>query len=170
MIAPIHTGMAGLALVHVHMRTYLERNACLTPSGTLRADRLDRAIHLLGLLASGRADLPEHELSLPKLLCGLPPGEPVGPGAPATQPEQELATSLLSFAASQVPGLVNTTPEALRETFLMRHGIITRSAPGSPRVLRVTKGPFDMLLGGVPWPFSVISLPWMTEALHIEWI
>lgn len=167
---PIHTGMAGLALVHVHLRTYLERSDCLSASGTLRADAVERAVHLIGLLASGRADLPEHELALPKLLCGLPFGTPVGPAPSDTQSEQDLATNLLTFTAGQVPGLVNTTPDVLRETFLMRHGILIRSAPGAPRVLRVTKGPFDMLLGGVPWPLSVISLPWMTEALHVEWI
>ncbi|ABV94190.1 hypothetical protein Dshi_2456 [Dinoroseobacter shibae DFL 12 = DSM 16493] len=165
----IHTGLAGLVLLHVHLATYLARSDCLDPSGGLRDDSRPRAVHLLALLASGRMDLPEHELALPKLLCGMPLATPLAPGGAATPEEAALAESLLGFTASQVAAFANTDADALRETFVMRHGVIRRPGPDAALTLQVTKGPFDMLLGGIPWPWSVVALPWMPEALHVSW-
>ena len=164
----IHTGLSGLILTHPYLPTYMERLECLDEN-RLPPENADRAVHLLALLATGRADLPEHELALPKLLAGLPVNMPVSRGFAASDEEKALATDLLSHLASQVPALVNTTPEALRETFLMRHGQIAPARDGSNLTLRVTKGPFDMLLDQVPWQISLIRLPWMQEALHVEW-
>ena len=167
--APIFTPMSGLVLTHPYLTTYLDRLGCLE-NGQLPKEHTDRAVHLFGLLASGRSDLPEHELMLPKLLANLSVTSPVSHGYEVKSEESELADELLRHLASQVPGFVNTTPDALRETFLMRHGQIIPSSDESGMVLRVVKGPFDMLLNDVPWPFSIIRLPWMQEALHVEWI
>ncbi|MEM9139284.1 MAG: contractile injection system tape measure protein, partial [Pseudomonadota bacterium] len=166
----MHTGMAGLVLLHHFLPSYLDRAGCLTDGRFETPEQIYRAIHLIGLLAAGRANCPEHELTLAKILVGLPPDAPVGPGFDASDEDRSLANDLLRHVASEVPGLTNTTPDVLRDTFLMRHGEIFSATPENPMRLVVTRGPFDMLLGNVPWPFSTICCPWMNEALHVTWI
>lgn len=166
---PFHTSMAGLALVHLFLPTFLERSGCLDGNALALPRNADRAAHLIAQLATGTTQNPEHDITLPKLLAGLAPEDPVSPGFVSNPDEDALADDLLRHVASQVSGLQNTTPDVLRDTFLMRHGQIGRDHPDAPLTLRVVKGPFDMLLEGVPWSYSLIKLPWMREALHVEW-
>lgn len=167
--APFHTPMAGLVLVHLHLPTFLERSGCLDGNVLTSPRQADRAVHLISQIATGTTQNAEHDIALPKLLAGLRPEDPVSPGFAATPEEDALADDLLRNVASQVSALQNTTPDVLRDTFLMRHGHIGRAHPDAPLTLHVAKGPFDMLLEGIPWPYSLIRLPWMREALHVEW-
>jgi len=58
-------------------------------------------------------------------------------------------------------------PEALRETYLRREGVLNKGAQGWN--LRVERNAFDVMLDKLPWGISIIKLPWCSEILYIEW-
>jgi hypothetical protein len=77
------------------------------------------------------------------------------------------ASALLGAVVDHWTALRRTSVEALRATFLRRRGLLDEPADG-PR-LRVELGPFDALLDRLPWPISVVKLPWTARPLFVEW-
>jgi hypothetical protein len=155
---------AGLVLLHPFLPAILER------LGMARAGRLilpDRALALLHGLATGQTCAPEYALVLPKLLCGLPLDEPVG--APVTLTENEIAEAgnLLGAVIGHWAALGETSPDALRGTFLMRPGKLSRR--GDDDLLQVEQQSFDVLLDRLPWGIGMVQLPWMARMLWVEW-
>ena len=64
--------------------------------------------------------------------------------------------------------LSNTSIEAMRETFLMREGMLDEIEKNFQ--LKVEKKTLDILLESMPWSFGMIKLPWMNKRLLVEWI
>ena len=63
---------------------------------------------------------------------------------------------------------VNVSIEGLQETFLQRHGKLTRKENGW--LLQVEQRGVDVLLNQLPWGIGIVKLPWMENILHAEWI
>ena len=139
----------------------------------LRADRTTLAAHglpraaaaLAALAASGPRDGPLDPLE--RLLLALPDGIEPDP-APLAPAETALIEGLLRSVIAQWRRLGQTSPEGLRETFVRRRGVLERRAPDPPRLF-VDKGPFDMLLDGLPWSLTQVALPWMALPLSVSW-
>ncbi|WP_299963856.1 contractile injection system tape measure protein [uncultured Roseobacter sp.] len=165
----IGTNMGGLTLLWPFLARYFEE-AGLTEGGAFRASgTAHAAIHHLSFLASGRTDWAEHELSLHKLLVGLPLDAPVPPQTALDPAMIEGAEALLRRVTASVPAFQNTDITALRDVFLMREGVFFRDSQGATSALKITAGPFDMLLGQVPWPLSPVRLLWMPAPLTVRW-
>ncbi len=127
-----------------------------------------RAAHLIHHLGTG-APLPVlDDLALPNLLCGLAPAHPTLPAEALTQDEADLSLSLLTAVCGAWPGLENTSAQGLRDTFLIRPGLLELTGEG-PHRLRLEPRPFDMLLNRVPWPTGMVSLAWMDRPLAVDW-
>jgi hypothetical protein len=119
---------------------------------------------------------------LSKLLCGASPETLLAPDSgpePARQAELE---GLLQALIAHWAALGQTSPQALRESFLQRGGRLVqetqaesvegpegrREEPARWR-LRVEGRAFDVLLDRLPWSYGLIRLPWMSAVLHVDW-
>lgn len=127
-----------------------------------------RAALLLQFLASGAAAVPEYQLPLNKLLCGLAQGQPLPRELALTDAEIELGESLLKAVITRWDSLKNTSIAGLRETFLLRSGKL-EWLPDDRIVLTVEPKTLDILLDRRPWSISIIKLPWMTAPLYVSW-
>src|ERR1051325_1744911 len=126
------------------------------------------AVHLLAYVCAGAPRLREHDLTLHKLCCGIAVEEPVPREVDLRAEHLAEARQLLASVIEHWKALKNTSIEGLRETFLNRDGVITRVADGD-WVLRIERKTLDVLIGMVPWGYSVVAMPWNPYRIHVEW-
>jgi hypothetical protein len=155
---------AGVVLLHPFLPALFERLA-IAADGELRQP--ERALALLGFLATGATRAPEYTLVLPKLLCGLSFEAPVGSPIELADDETAEANHLLAAVIGHWTVLGDTSPDALRGTFLTRPGKLTRR--DDDHLLQVEPQSFDVLLDRLPWSIGAFRLPWMTTLLWVEW-
>lgn len=126
------------------------------------------AVHLLACLCTGAGRHPEHDLTFHKLCCGLPIDQPVPrdvdlPAAHLAECEKLLASVIEHWKA-----LKNTSIAGLRDTFLRRDGIITRTEDADWQ-LRIERKTLDVLIDQLPWGYSIVAMPWNPYRIHVEW-
>jgi hypothetical protein len=158
---------AGLVLLHPYLQILfnavglLEKRAFKSPAAQ------DKAVQLLAFLACGETGVPEYELVLPKLLCGLLPEDPVDRFVELSETDKTEANQLLAAVIENWSALGSASPDGLRGNFLMREGKLQWQ--WDEWRLRVTQQSYDLLLNRLPWGISVIRLPWMPWVLKTEW-
>lgn len=196
-------GGAGLVLLAPYFPAFFSRlGISLTPeSGTQSLETgvitdavMLKALYVLHFLATGEENPEEHQLALPKILCGFPiealivsdnaivstePGEsemtragfPFSDTDAPVLSETDITESLnlLSAVIQNWPVLKNTTPDGLQNGFLNRSGLLSWEENRLSWLLRVERQAFDILLDRLPWGYSVIKLPWMPQMLQVEW-
>ncbi|ACF11302.1 hypothetical protein Cpar_0889 [Chlorobaculum parvum NCIB 8327] len=156
---------AGLVLLHPFLPQFF---SALKVAGDKELLQPDRALQLLHFLATGSENVPEYELVLPKILCGLAPASLAGKADTLSDEEKEESEALLSAVTRHWDVLKNTGIDALRETYLKRNGKLTRWYDGG-WLIQVESKSFDILLESLPWGISMIKLPWMPHMLRVEW-
>ncbi|MCF6404967.1 hypothetical protein L3C95_18850 [Chitinophaga filiformis] len=158
---------AGLILLHPYL------SFCFDALGLREGQQFKdeaakhRAVQLLGYLAYGEEEIPEYDLVLPKILCGIQPAEPVRRFIPLTEAEKTEANELLAAVISHWNALGNTSPDGLRGNFLLREGKLEWKE--EEWQLYVTQQAYDMLLNQLPWGFSVVGLSWMPWLIKTVW-
>ncbi len=128
----------------------------------------DLATSLIQFCVSGKSQIEEYELVLPKILCGLDIDFPIDTNIEFNEKQISEVDSMLQSLISHWQALGDTSIESLRETFLNRSGKL-RFVDGE-WLLVVEQKAYDMLLERIPWSFSIIKLPWMETLLKTEWI
>lgn len=78
-----------------------------------------------------------------------------------------MCESLLKGMISNWEKLKNSTPDALRETFLQRSGMLEIGSESN--ILKVEPKGVDVLMGSISWSYSVVKLPWMEKSLEVKW-
>ena len=127
-----------------------------------------KATLLIQYAVNGLTNAEEHQLVLPKILCGLDIELPVDSSQKLTKKEKEEADEMLAAAIEHWGIIKNTSVAGLRESFLKRSGKL--SLLNNEWLLQVEQKSFDMLLQQLPWSISMIKLPWMEKLLKTEWI
>ncbi|TWV98663.1 contractile injection system tape measure protein [Chitinophaga pinensis] len=127
-----------------------------------------KAVQLIGYMAYGEEEIPEWDLVLPKILCGISPTEPVRRFVPLSEVEKDEANQLLSAVITHWNALGNTSPDGLRGNFLLREGKLEWKE--EEWQLFVTQQAYDMLLNRLPWGFSVVGLSWMPWLIKTVWV
>ncbi|MBL0911967.1 MAG: hypothetical protein IBJ09_06295 [Bacteroidia bacterium] len=158
---------AGMVLLWPFMNMYFGRLEMLDGSRFRDEEAQQRAVHLLQYLATGNKAESEFELSLPKILCGMMPADPVAAGIELKENEIALSESLLGAVIQQWTVLKNTTVPTLRETFLRRSGILHLKEENWE--LHVQAQSYDVLLDQLPWGLQIVKLPWMKSTLFNKW-
>ena len=128
----------------------------------------EKAALSLHFLATGRAEAAEYELPLAKVFCGVSLEMPLDLSTLWTVQDTEEAEALLGAVIKYWPVLKDSSIDLLRAEFLQRVGKLSRRHDGW--LLQVERRDFDFLLEQIPWSFSTIKLPWMTEILFVEWV
>lgn len=127
-----------------------------------------RAVHLLQYIVTKRTHTPEEELTLNKLLCGVPLSSPVPAGLDdMTEQERQTADMIIKAATGNWTAMKNTSVDNFRVTFLQRGGRITETSEAF--VLRVNSSPLDLLLQTMPWAMGILRYSWMPKMVTVEW-
>lgn len=163
----IYVHNAGLVILWPYWQTFFERLNMLENDRFKDADTAYRAVHLLQYMVTGHAGHPEYHLVLNKLICGVQSGRPVVRSVELTEDEMQLADDLLDNLIQQWTIVSNSDRAAIRESFLQRNGRI--SVDDDAIRLTVEKRGIDVLMDHLPWPISVIRLPWMNKPLYVSW-
>ncbi|MFQ6027891.1 MAG: contractile injection system tape measure protein, partial [Dehalococcoidia bacterium] len=127
----------------------------------------ERGAHLLQFMVNESTDSPEYELTLNKLLCGIPVGRPIERSIDITDREKEVIEGLIQGMIHNWRTIGNTSVAGFRETFLQREGRL--QLRNDAWHLLVEQRPFDILLDSLPWSFSTIRHPWMERVIYVEW-
>lgn len=164
---PVYIRNAGLILTHPFLRTLFTRTNCTNEKGDFLNEKQTYAIHLLHYLSTGQEHGMEHELTFEKFLCGVPLDAPIDRKVELSDEDKMQCIDLLKAMISNWSALKNTSPEGLRQTFILRNGKLDLQK--SPSKLFVERKAFDILLNKLPWSISVVKLPWMNDFIFVEW-
>lgn len=127
----------------------------------------ERAVLLLHYVVSGRTEVPEYDLVMHKLLCGVPSSVPVARHIEVTDQEETTIDGLLRSMIQHWSALGHTSPDGLREAFLQRPGTLSLGENGWH--LKVEHRAFDLLLTRLPWGISTVQLSCMPQPIWVEW-
>ena len=153
----VRTQRAGLVLLWPFLERLFE---------TLDAvDRPGRRVRLLSYLGNGSDGSTDAD-PLEALLAGVDPGLTLD-GEPLSTKDEDLCDQMLGAVRQNWPALADTSTEGLRETFLLRDGVLSQFVDRHHLV--VDGGPFDLLLDRLPWQISAIRLDWMPKPLMVNW-
>jgi flagellar motor switch protein FliG len=163
----IHVANAGMVLTWPFLSRAWDMLE-LTRAGKFIDDAAaQRAAWLLQFAVDEQTAVPEYQLTLNKLMCGIPLQAPIVAEIEVMPKERDLLEELLKVMISHWSAIGNTSVQGLRQTFLQREGYLSRKEDGWH--LQVPKRTFDMLLDKLPWSISTIRLPWMETILWVEW-
>ncbi|MCB0563235.1 MAG: hypothetical protein KDD01_02540 [Phaeodactylibacter sp.] len=160
---------AGIILLHPFLGSYFQEFGLLKPAGNEFSDRKAqmKAVYHLHFLATGQWLCPEPQLSIQKVLCGLPLHYPISKQFYITATERGESEKLLQAVLKHWNALGNVSPDGLREGFLQREGKLQQQNGGW--LLQIEKKTMDVLLEKLPWNISMIKLPWLNELIRVEW-
>jgi hypothetical protein len=157
---------AGAVILHPFLEELFRSRALWQGRAFRDAAAQYRAVYLLSYLTFGSDAVPEYDLLLPKLLCGLPWQEPLPPGQ-LTAEERAACEELLRAVLSYWSVLKSNSPAWMREQFFLRQGKLER-VDANWR-LTVEHRLQDVLLTRLPWGVGLIRLPWMQGLLYVRW-
>ncbi len=163
----LYLANAGLVLAGPYLPRLLSRLGLLAGERFVDDAAARRAVQVLQVVVDGRRETPEHALVLNKLLCGWPQAMPVAREITLDDAEERAITGMLEAMIKHWGALGKTSVAGLRQSFLQREGVLTRSDEGWR--LLVQPRPYDMLLDRLPWGFRTIKYPWMEQVLHVDW-
>ena len=164
----LYVDHAGLVLLHPFLPAYFEACGFLDEEKQFKnGPARVAAVQSLAFLATGELTLPEFQMVLHKILCGMPIKEPLDLYFNVTAEVKAEADQLLKAALNHWKSLKDTSPDGLRVNFLCRNGKITQKDSGWH--LQVKREPFDMLLNRLPWGIGLVKLPWLGHIIHVDW-
>ncbi|QIE59782.1 hypothetical protein G5B37_09465 [Rasiella rasia] len=164
---PEYVRHAGLIITAPFLALLFSRLELTQNNEFINSSSQHRAVQLLNYVASGAEENLEYELVAHKILCGMQPNEPLITGTPLTHAEKEVADDMLMAITQQWTALNTTSKQGLRETFIMRDGIIEDDE--NAFYLKVEQKAFDVLLDQIPWDIGRIKLSWMHKILEVTW-
>ena len=127
----------------------------------------ERAVQLLQYLATGLTEFEEWDLSLNKVLCGVPMNTPIAPSFEITLEEEEMVNKLINGTIFNWEKMRGTRLETFRETFFMRTGMLYEK--DNRWELIVERKAYDLLLDTLTWNISMINLSMMKKRLNVQW-
>lgn len=163
----IFVQQAGSVLLHPFLGPFFDRLKLTKAGAFTDLVAQQKALCLVHYLCTGAGKAEEHELVIPKILCGYPLKKPVRKGVRLTKKEKDEAEHLLEELIRQWEKLKNTSPTGLRDGFLQRGGkLLTKN---DLWCIQVEANTIDILLDHLPWNLSIIKLPWMKDIIRVEW-
>ncbi len=159
---------AGLVLLYPYFKNLFNFLQLLNGHAFTDEKAMHKAIVYLHYLIYN--EMPEDEtlLVLNKILCGADP-ETVIHLHEITFTDEELAEAneLKRTVIQHWSKLGSTTVQGFTDTFLKRNGSLIFRA--GDYHLYVEKKGFDVLLDTLPWPISIIRLPWNNYLINLNW-
>jgi Contractile injection system tape measure protein len=158
---------AGIVLISPFLKPFFQELQLLDNDRFINKKAQHKAIHLIKHLATGNTAFSEYDLSLEKLICGIPLNEPVPRKMEFSEKELYEANDLLESVIGHWKVLKNSSVEALRNTFFQREGILQSNQNGWQ--INIERKTQDILLDSLPWGFSMMVNSWNNYMITIEW-
>ncbi|WP_221392542.1 contractile injection system tape measure protein [Dyadobacter sp. NIV53] len=163
----IYINQAGLVLLHPFLPVFFKKTNLLDNNQWKSNVKQRRAVLLCNYLVSGQSTAEETDLSLHKIMCGLPFTTPIENEFELTEIEKTASENLLNAVLEYWTALKSTRTDELRGSFLVRNGKLSHK--DNQWFLKVEQRPYDMLLDHLPWTISMIQNTFMPEMLRVEW-
>jgi len=128
----------------------------------------NKAIALLHYAVFGNCSYREYDVLFNKILCGLEGNEPIEILEELSTEDRNEVDTMLATAVGYWEVLKGTSPDGLREGFLMRKGSLHHK--NDDWFLQVEQSTIDALLQHLPWTIGFIKLPWMKTMIRTQWI
>ncbi|WP_343305649.1 contractile injection system tape measure protein [Chitinophaga niabensis] len=164
----LYADAAGLVLLHPFLPELFRISDLWQAEGWVSVQAQHTAVLLVTWLGYGHTDIPEYNLIIPKLLCGMPWEETLDISIPLEDHHRQSGTELLEAVIDHWSVLGKTSADGLREGFIMRRGKVEEKKDGW--LITVEKKAQDVLMGKLPWGISMIRLPWMKDTgVYVDW-
>ena len=164
----LYADAAGLVLLHPFLPELFRMSDLWQAEGWVSEQAQHTAVLLVTWLGYGHTDVPEYNLIIPKLLCGMPWEETLDVSIPLEDHHRQSAAELLEAVINHWSVLGKTSADGLREGFIMRRGKVEEKKDGW--LITVEKKAQDVLMGKLPWGISMIRLPWMKDTgVYVDW-
>lgn len=158
---------AGLIILHPFLKAFFNDLKITNSKGKIKSGKRDLAVQLMHFLATGEEMFFESNLVFEKFLCGFPLKMSVKKDSLLT-PELKKETSVLLESVIWLwPELKNTSPDGLRQMFLIREGKLTQK-DNHFKVI-VERKAQDILLEKLAWNISILKLPWIDRLVYADW-
>ncbi len=158
---------AGVVLAHPFLPRLFKKMGYTEDDRFVDTWAQEKAIYLIHHLATGQLEAEEYELVIPKVLCAWPLSKPLQLQVKIGRDEKEEATNLLQAMINHWDALGSTSPDGLRQGYLMRPGKLDQVDTGWH--LTIEKNTIDILLDQLPWTLSLLKLPWMKHRVRVDW-
>lgn len=158
---------AGIVLISPYFKPFFHELQLLDNCKFISKNAQYKAIHLIKYLATGKTEFDEFDLTLEKLICGISLDEPVPRKVEFFEKEIAEAEDLLISVIEHWKVLKNSSPDALRNTFFQREGILQKNEFGWQ--INIERKTQDILLDSIPWGFSMIVPSWNNYIITVEW-
>ena len=165
LVSPLPVSNAGIVLCQSYIPVLLERLDLVDQDQFVSPETRLSAVRYLRFLVTGQCDA--HDLSLDKVLCGLPLTVSVEQDFTVSRSDAEMIQGLLESIVNYWPAIGASTIAGFRGNWLVREGILSETSECWNLI--VGKRAYDVLLDSCPLPYSVVKLPWMSKPLHVEW-
>ncbi|WP_343703380.1 contractile injection system tape measure protein [Chitinophaga sp.] len=161
---PLLAKQAGLVLLHAQLARLLKEVQWLLPGGTgILPERYSSAVHLLAFMAGEEEAVPEYNMALHKLLCGIPLHEPVEKDVQLTEQEKQAALALVDELAAAC----HLNRQSFRSTVLQRNGKLQFN--GVEWMLTVAAETVAPCLAVKETAGQPLQLPWMQHPVSVQW-
>lgn len=158
---------AGIILFYPFLKSFFANLQLLNGKEWKNKEAQYKAVHLLKFLSTGEQKMPEYNLQLEKIMCGLLIEEPIPVNILLDENEINEVQQLLESVIEHWKALKNTSVNGLRESFLKRDGILT--AKENNWLLQVERKTIDILVESIPWGYSTITFSWNSNLIFVEW-
>lgn len=161
---PLLAKQAGLVVLHAQLARLLKEMQWLLPGDTgILPERYSSAVHLLAFTAGEEEAVPEYNMALHKLLCGIPLNEPVEKDVQLTEQEKQAALALIDEQAAAR----HLSRQSFRSTVLQRSGKLQFN--GVEWVLTVAAATAAPRLAVKETAYQPLQLPWMQHPVSVQW-
>ena len=158
---------AGVVILAQFLPLFFEEIGLIKDKSFISENSAIRATMILEYICTGELVMPEHDMLLHKIICGLPPETPIPGLLDISEYESEEIDNLLRSVIEHWKALKGTSLRGLRQTFLNREGLLTHESNGwSIYVERMT---VDVLIDHLPWSLSIVKMPWNDDLIYVEW-
>ena len=164
---PLFIKNAGLVILSPYLPRYFDVLGLVKNKMWVSIEAQYKGVHLLQYLANKQLETPENELVLNKIICGLPVNAPIPLTVEFTDAELKFSESLLQGAINNWARLKSMSPDAMRNTFLIRNGRLIEEADRWK--VSVDKAALDVLLRTITWGFTFLRYPWFEKPIFVEW-
>lgn len=157
----------GIVMMKIYVVILFERLNLIANNQFIKPESQINAVQYLQYVITGLSITEETDLSLNKVLCGLPLTNAVPNEIEIPEDTKILIEGLVQAAISYWTAIGNCSIDGFRGNWLVRDAILVELA--DKWELTVEKRAYDILINKSPFAFSIIKYPWMEKPLHVIW-
>jgi len=161
----ITTEKAGIILIHPFIKELFKRMGVLTENKEIK--NTNKAAVILHYIATGNEEAMDIEMSLEKIILGIPQAEILTKPQKLTEKEKQQCDELLVAVIQHWKIYKSKAITTLRAMFIQRYATIEKTE--TKIKIEVEKQAQDILLDKLPWGIEMIKLPWLKQIIYTKW-